>query len=266
MTATLEAAGRWLGDWKPEVALVLGSGLAGLADQLEHSSRLPYQRIPGFELPGVEGHRGELIAGSIGGKRVLVQGGRFHGYEGHSPETVVRPVRLFAGLGVGTLILTNAAGGIGAGLGPGSIMLISDHLNFTFSNPLVGPLHPGDLRFPDLSQPYDLELRRLARAVAREQGVELKEGTYGGVMGPSYESRAEVVMLRRLGADAVGMSTVAEVLAARAAGIRCLAFSLITNRAAGLGSGVLSHAEVMREAQAAGARLGQLMARVIARI
>jgi purine-nucleoside phosphorylase len=257
--------GRWLGQWRPEIALVLGSGLGELGSGLSQSRRLGFHQIPGFEVPAVSGHRGELIAGGLGGKRVLVQSGRFHGYEGHSAEAVVRPIRLFAELGVKILVLTNAAGGIGARLGPGSIMLVTDHLNFTFANPLLGPVQPGELRFPDMSATCDPALRRLTREVALKHMLELHEGSYAGVMGPSYETRAEVLMLRRLGADAVGMSTVAEVIAARAAGLRCLAFSVVTNRAAGLGSGRLSHAEVMREANEAGGRLRRLITDVIER-
>lgn len=264
MTPAGEAVARWLDGWRPEVALVLGSGLGDLGDQVEDGRHLSYARIPGFAVPGVAGHRGELIAGRLSGRRILVQSGRFHGYEGHPPDVIARPVRLFAELGATILLLTNAAGGIGAGLGPGSLMLIADHLNFMFGNPVIGPVVAGELRFPDMSDPYDAELRALARRVARASGIRLEEGVYAGVAGPSYETRAEIGMLRRLGADAVGMSTVPEVIAARAARLRCLAVSTITNRAAGLGTGRLSHAEVMIEAQAAGERLGRLIRGVLA--
>lgn len=266
MTRSSDAVRKWLGDWRPEVALVLGSGLGELGERLESPRRLGYRDLPGFELPGVPGHRGELIAGSLNRRRVLVQSGRFHGYEGYTAETTALPVRVFADLGVATLILTNAAGGIGAGLGPGSLMLIADQINFTFANPLHGPGRAGDTRFPDMFAPYDPGLRVLAGQVALEQRIALREGTYAGVSGPSYETRSEILMLRRFGADAVGMSTVLEVVAARAAGMRCLAFSIITNLAAGLGSGRLSHDEVLRAAGEAGARLGRLMAGVISRI
>lgn len=266
MTRSRDAVRKWLGDWRPEVALVLGSGLGALGEQLEAPRRLGYDAIPGFELPGVPGHRGELIAGALAGRRVLVQSGRFHGYEGHGAESTALPVRVFADLGVTTLILTNAAGGIGAGFGPGSLMLIADHINLTFANPLHGPVRAGDTRFPDMSAPYDPGLGVLARRVALEQGIALREGTYAGVPGPNYETRSEILMLRKFGADAVGMSTVLEVVAARAAGIRCLAFSIITNLAAGRGNARLSHDEVMRAAGDAGTRLGRLVAGVISRI
>lgn len=264
MTPAGAAVARWLGRWRPEVALVLGSGLGDLGDQLDGGRRLSYTGIPGFAVPGVAGHRGQLIAGTLSGKNVLVQSGRFHGYEGHGPEVVAVPVRLFRELGISTLVLTNAAGGIAAALGPGSLMLIADHLNFMFTNPLIGAVVPGELRFPDMSEPYDAGLRSVARRVARASGIRLDEGVYAGVSGPSYETRAEIAMLRRLGADAVGMSTVPEVIAARAAGLRCLAISTITNRAAGLGAGKLSHDEVVTEAKAAGERLGRLIRGLLA--
>jgi purine-nucleoside phosphorylase len=255
----------WLGAWQPEVALVLGSGLGFLAERLEEARRLGYRDLPGFPVSTVPGHRGELVAGRLAGRRVLCQSGRFHGYEGHPAETVVLPVRMLVDLGVRALLLTNAAGGIRSGFGPGSLMLLADHLNLTFRNGLHGPVRSGDQRFPDMSAPYDAELRAQARQVARVERIALEEGVYAGVMGPSYETPAEIRMLRGLGADAVGMSTVLEVIAARAAGMRCLAISTITNRAAGLGQGRLSHEEVMAAAAAAGERLGRLVAGIVAR-
>jgi purine-nucleoside phosphorylase len=174
------------------------------------------------------------------------------------------PVRIFARLGIRTLILTNAAGGIRSGLGPGSLMLLADHLNLTFRNSLHGPVLPGDVRFPDMSAPYDGGLRRAAETVARGHAIHVDEGVYAGVLGPSYETPAEIRMLRGLGADAVGMSTVLEVLAARAAGMRCLAFSVITNRAAGLTQARLSHDEVIAAAERAAADLGTILEGVLA--
>jgi purine-nucleoside phosphorylase len=220
---------------QPTVAIVLGSGLGFLGESLGDAVRVPYARIPGFPPPGVAGHAGELIAGALEGKAVLMQSGRFHLYEGYEPATAALPVRVFHALGVRTLLLTNAAGGIRRTFGAGTLMLIADHLNLMFRNPLVGPVAEGDERFPDMSDPYDAELRALARRVARERGIALEEGVYAGLLGPSYETKAEIRMLERLGADAVGMSTVPEVLAARARGVRCLGVSAITNAAAGLG-------------------------------
>lgn len=266
MSPALAAVARWLGAWRPEVVVVLGSGLGDLAERLEHPRRLGYGAIPGFVVPGVAGHQGELIAGRLAGRRVLAQSGRFHAYEGHPASTVAQPVRLFAELGAAALVLTNAAGGIGAGLRPGSLMLIADHVNLTSGNPLIGPVRAGETRFPDMSAPYDPALRRIARAVAREERIELAEGVYAGVTGPSYETPAEIRMLRGLGAAAVGMSTVPEVIAARASGLRCLAISIITNLAAGLSAARLTHDEVMLAARGASERLERLLAGVIARI
>jgi purine-nucleoside phosphorylase len=264
----LEAAVRrvqdWLGSRQPALAMILGSGLGSLAEGLTNPARLPFAEIPGFPLPGVAGHVGELVAGNFGGREVLGQSGRFHQYEGHSAATVAMPVRLFAALGVRILLLTNAAGGIRRTFRPGALMLVADHLNLTFANPLIGGVLPEELRFPDMSDPYDSELRTLARAVARQAGIPLEEGVYAGVTGPSYETAAEIRMLERLGADAVGMSTVQEVVAARARGLRCLGISTITNLAAGLTPARLSHDDVVRTSQGVAEALGQLVAGIVA--
>jgi purine-nucleoside phosphorylase len=252
------AARHWLGDRTPTVAIVLGSGLGELTGRLGEASRLPYDRIPGFPEPGVAGHAGELVAGTLGGRV------RFHAYEGHGPATIALPVRLFARLGIRVLILTNAAGGIHRRLRPGASMLIADHLNLSFRNPLIGRLLEGESRFPDMSAPYDAALREAALAVARAERVALEEGVYAGVPGPSYETPAEIRMLARMGADAVGMSTVLEVIAARAAGMRCLGISTITNAAAGISPTPLSHAEVMLAARGAGEALGRVISGVVA--
>jgi purine-nucleoside phosphorylase len=197
----------------------------------------------------VVGHEGELVAGRLGGRPVLVQSGRFHLYEGHPAAVAVLPVRVFGALGIRTLILTNAAGGIRRTFSRGALMMVADHVNLTFRNPLTGPVFPGDERFPDMSDPYDSGLRSLARQVARERKVSLEEGVYLQLLGPSYETPAEIRMAERLGADAVGMSTAIEVIAARARGMRCMAFSTITNPAAGITGERLNHAEVMEVAK-----------------
>jgi purine-nucleoside phosphorylase len=212
----------------------------------------------------VEGHRGELVAGTLGGKAVLAQSGRFHMYEGYSARENVLPVRVFAGLGIRTLIVTNAAGGVRRSFAAGTIMLISDHLNLTGRNPLVGPEEAGEERFPDMTEAYDAGYRALARAAARKLGLPLEEGVYAGLLGPTYETPAEVRMLERLGADAVGMSTVAEVIAARARGMKCLGFSLVTNPGAGISPTPLSHKEVMETAAKAGKELARLVEGVVA--
>ena len=254
-----DAVGRRLGTLEPRVAIVLGSGLGGLADTVRDAIRLPYAEIPGFPAPGAPGHKGELVAGMLEGVPVLVQSGRFHLYEGHAPQLAALPARVFARLGVRTLIVTNAAGGIRLTFRPPTLMLIADHINLMFRNPLEGALEEGEQRFPDMSDPYDRELRALAREVALQQQIGLEEGVYAALLGPSYETPAEIRMLARLGADAVGMSTVPEVIAARARGIRCLGFSSITNVAAGLSAAPLSHEEVL----AAGARLAGQLATLI---
>lgn len=245
---------------------MLGSGLGRLAERLDDRRELLYQAIPGFPEPGVAGHAGMLVSGSLDGRAVLCQSGRFHAYEGHAPELLALPVRLFAALGIRTLLLTSAAGGIRRTVAPGSLMLLADQVNFTFRNPLFGPVRPGEQRFPDMSAPYDAELAEVARATAREARLPLHEGVYAGVAGPSYETPAEIRMLERLGADAVGMSTVHEVVAARALGMRVLGVSVITNHASGISPTPLSHAEVVAAAAAAGERLEQLIRGVVARL
>jgi purine-nucleoside phosphorylase len=252
-----------IGARKPDVAIVLGSGLGFLGDHLEGAVRVPYARIPGFPQPTVPGHAGELIVGTLEGRCVLAQSGRFHLYEGYEPSLAALPVRLFHALGVTTLILTNAAGGIRRTFGPGTLMLLTDHINLMGRNPLVGPLVDGDQRFTDMTEPYDPGLRALARKVAAEQGLRLEEGVYAAVLGPSYETKAEIRMIERLGADAVGMSTVPEVIAARARGMRCLAVSTITNAAAGLGGASLSHAEVLEVANRVRDDLARLVRGVV---
>ena len=251
---------------RPDVAIVLGSGLGGLAARIADAVRIGYRDVPGFPLPTVEGHGGELVGGSLAGRTVLVQNGRFHMYEGYDAPTCALPVRVFAALGVQVVILTNAAGGIRRTFTPGTLMLIADHVNLTFRNPLIGPVLPAEERFPDMSDPYDPALRALARLVAGERGVRLDEGVYAGLLGPSYETPAEVRMLERLGADAVGMSTVTEVVAARARGLRCLGVSTITNAAAGLTAAKLSHAEVMEAAERVKGALGSLVEGIVARL
>lgn len=233
----------------PQIGLILGSGLGVLADEITDAAHIPYQEIPHFPVSTVEGHAGELIVGELEGKSVLVMAGRFHLYEGHAVEKVSFPIRVMKELGIETLVVTNAAGGINESYEPGDLMLIKDHINMMFRNPLIGPNDPElGVRFPDMSNAYDGELRELAHRVAGEQGVQLKEGVYAAVLGPSYETPAEIRMLRVLGGDAVGMSTVPEVIAARHAGIRVLGISCITNMAAGILPQPLSHDEVMETA------------------
>ena len=255
-----------LGSAAPRVAIVLGSGLGQLGDAVSKPTRIPYADIPGFPAPGVAGHKGELVAGTLEGVPVLVQSGRFHLYEGHPIETTALPVRVFARLGIRTLVVTNVAGGIRSTFRPGTLMLIADHVNLMFRNPLIGPALEGEERFPDMSDPYDRVLRQLARDVARERRIALDEGVYVGLLGPSYETPAEIRMLQRFGVDAVGMSTVPEVIVARARGLKCLGFSTITNLAAGISPTVLSHQEVLEVGRQVGDALGAIVQGVVARL
>lgn len=224
----------------PQVGVVLGSGLGAFVDRLEGLERVPFSSVPHLATPTVAGHPGSLCAGRLGTTRVLCLSGRSHLYEGHAPEDVVFGCRLLALCGCRVVLLTNAAGGIREGLAPGKLLLISDHLNLTGGNPLLGPHHA----FVDMTHVYDPELRAAAHASATEAGVSLDEGVYAGVLGPSYETPAEIRMLRALGADAVGMSTVLEAIALRHFGIRVGAMSCITNMAAGLSGALLDHREV----------------------
>ncbi len=256
----------WLGARNPAALLVLGSGSGELAESLANPIRLPYADIPGFPVPTVEGHRGELVAGTLGGKEVLAQSGRFHMYEGHDASTAALAIRTAAALGIRLVLLTNAAGGIRRTFRPGTLMLLADHINLQFKSPLIGPVQGAEERFPDMSEPYSERLRALARAVARQRGIALEEGVYAGLLGPSYETPAEVRMLERLGADAVGMSTVPEVITGRALGMECLAISVVTNLASGIGHEALSHAEVMEVANTVRKQLAELMTGIIERI
>jgi purine-nucleoside phosphorylase len=261
-----EAVRRRLGNRRPKVAVVLGSGLGFLAERTADPVTIPYGEIPGFPGTTVIGHGAELVAGRLGGKEVLVQSGRFHLYEGHDVATTALPARVFAALGIETLILTNAAGGIRRTFSSGTVMLIADHINLTFRNPLLGPLLPGEERFPDMSDPYDKELRSLAREVSRTKRIALDEGVYIQLLGPSYETPAEIRMADRLGADAVGMSTAVEVIAARARGLRCLGFSVVTNLASGISPTKLNHVEVMETANRVRHELAGLVEGVIERL
>lgn len=230
----------------PQIGLILGSGLGVLADLIEQPIVIDYSRIPHFPVSTVEGHAGELVVGSIQGKQVLIMKGRFHAYEGYGAETVSFPVRVMKELGVETLIVTNAAGGINESYQVGDLMVISDHLNMTFRNPLIGPNDSAlGVRFPDMSEAYSKRLRKLAHDVAAAQDFKLQEGVYVGLLGPNYETPAEIRMFRTLGGDSVGMSTVPEVIVARHAGIEVLGFSCISNMASGILDQPLSHAEVM---------------------
>ena len=243
----------------PDVALILGSGLGALADEIGDAVAISFADIPGFPPAAVAGHAGRLVIGELEGVACAAMQGRFHMYEGHDPATVALPVRALLELGARTLIVTNAAGGINRTFTAGDLMLIEDHINLMGRNPLTGPVLEGETRFPDMSYAYDARLRQLAERVASEQSLQLLHGVYAAVLGPSYETPAEIRMLERLGADAIGMSTVPEVIVACARAVPVLGISLITNLAAGLSSNPLSHEEVV----AAGAQASERFARLI---
>jgi len=239
-----------LGTLEPEIAIVLGSGLGGLADVVQDGVAVPYRDLPGVPAPTVAGHTGEFLAGRLEGRDVILQRGRLHLYEGHDPQTVAIPVRLMAELGVPRLLLTNAAGGINPAFRPPALMVITDHLNLTGCSPLAGPVLPGETRFPDMTEAYDPGLRALAHRAADAAGVTLHDGVYAGLLGPSYETPAEIRYLARIGADAVGMSTVLEAIVARARGMLVLGISTITNPAAGTAPEPLNHEEVLAAGKA----------------
>jgi len=247
----------------PKILLVLGSGLGDLKDRVEYPVEVSFDELPGFPAARVEGHAGKYLCGTIEGVRVLVQAGRLHAYEGHPTELVVLPTRIAVELGIEVLVLTNAAGGIHRQLDGGSLMLIEHHNNLLGSNPLTGAVQGDELRFPDMSEPYDPELRALARDAAMKEGIPLIEGTYVAVLGPSYETPAEVRMLRTMGADAVGMSTVPETIVARASGLRVLGFSMVTNKGSGLSLETLDHADVVEGGRRAGKELEKILRRVL---
>ncbi len=233
----------------PEVALILGSGLGALAEAVTEAVEVPVREIPGYPAPTVSGHAGRLVFGRLEGCRVVVLQGRLHCYEGYPPQTVTLPVRLVHALGAQRLIVTNAAGGLNPHFRPGTLMFIVDHINAAFRNPLVGRLadrRPLMRGAPDMSRAYDLDWLAEAEAVALCLGIPAQRGVYLWTLGPSYETKAEIRMYRRMGADAIGMSTVPEVLQARQLGMKVLGLSTITNMAAGLHAGPLSHEEVLQ--------------------
>ena len=268
-TLALEAAdavrGR-LGDLQPVVGLVLGSGLGSLGDEFENAVRIPYDEIPHWPPVGVVGHSGTLVAGRLAGVPAVALQGRSHLYEGHPSRRATLPIRVLGALGIRALFVSNAAGAVNRGFKAGDLMLISDHLNLMGQNPLTGPVVEGDERFPDMSDAYDARLRAVVRETALAEGIPLQEGVYAGLLGPSYETPAEISMLERLGADAVGMSTVPEVIVARAMGIRCFGVSCLTNLAAGISPEALSHHEVMETTERVGGQFRSLVRSVLARI
>jgi purine-nucleoside phosphorylase len=254
---------RRIGAKDPVAGIILGSGLGGLASRIVDPIAIPFAEVPGFPTATVVGHAGTLIGGTLAGRPVIALAGRFHMYEGHDATLAGFPVRVLHALGAPTLFVSNAAGGIRRSFRPGDLMLIRDHLNLMFRNPLIGEVEMGDERFPDMSAPYDDALSELLREHATALGIALQEGVYGGLLGPTYETPAEVRMLATLGADAVGMSTVPEVIVARAIGMRVAGISCITNLASGISPHPLSHAEVLETTRQVAERFETLVERFV---
>jgi purine-nucleoside phosphorylase len=250
----------------PRLATVLGSGLGGLAEALEEPVSVSFDELPGLPSATVAGHGGRFVGGRLDGVAVLLQCGRVHGYEGATAEQIVTPVRILASLGVETLLITNAAGGVRPGLAPGDLVLINDQIDLTFRPLSTAAPTPGAGRSERLGDPFDRVVSGAIRDAARDCGVPLAGGTYGGLHGPSYETRAEIRMLARMGVDVVGMSTVSEVAAARAAGLRVAAISLVTNLATGLSPEALAHEEVLAVGSAGAGRLTRILGAAIPRL
>jgi purine-nucleoside phosphorylase len=252
---------------QPRTALVLGSGLGAFADELEDARQIPYEEIPGFARPTVEGHAGRLVVGTVEGHAVAAMQGRFHFYEGYKLEEVTFPVRTLSLLGVRSLVLTNAAGGLNNSYAQGSLIVISDHLNLMGVNPLIGRNDARfGVRFPDMTEVYDHEYQDIAVTEAHGMNLELRRGIYAALSGPSYETPAEIRMLRLLGADAVGMSTVPEAIVARQMGLRVLGLSCITNMAAGTTDQPINHDEVIETGERVRATFAALLRRVIPKL
>lgn len=252
---------------QPEIGIVLGAGLGDFADAIEDKIEIPYTEIPGFPVSTVKGHDGKLIFGKINSKEVCVMKGRIHYYEGYDIKEVVYPIEVLAGLGIKTLILTNAAGGVNTDFEPADLMIINDHINIMGKNPLIGP-NDEDLgpRFPDMTDLYNKDLIEVAEKSAKKLGIDIKEGVYMYFTGPSYETAAEVRMARILGADAVGMSTVPEAIIARHRGLKILGISTITNMSTGILDTPLDHTEVVEVGQEVAGKFKELLKEIIEEI
>ena len=249
---------------EPDAGIVLGSGLGGLADDLEDAVAIPFRDLPGWPAATAPGHVGRLLLGRLGGRSVVMLQGRFHLYEGNDPGLVIQPMLLFKALGARIVVLTNAAGGLDPSFGPGTLMIMRDHINLTGRNPLIGPnadeIGP---RFPDMTEAWSPRLRAALKTAAAAEGVDMREGVYVGLSGPTYETPAEVRMLAALGGDAVGMSTVLECIAARWAGLEVCGVSLVTNAGAGYTGAPLTHEEVLEAGASAGPRLAKVIRRFV---
>lgn len=251
----------------PEAGIVLGSGLGSFTSEMTVHLEIPYKDIPGFPVSTVEGHSGNLIFGTLGGKQVVAMAGRFHYYEGYQPQDVVFPIRVMKFLGIKTLLISNAAGSTNTNFKVGDLMVITDHISFFALNPLIGQnIEELGTRFPDMSEPYPKDLVNLAGEIADEKSIELKYGVYAGVTGPTFETRAEYKLLNRIGADAVGMSTVQEVIAAVHMGLPVFAMSVITDEGIREDLNIITHAEVLAAAKAAEPKLTIIFREIVARL
>ena len=263
MEKTVDYIKSKIGDFKPEIAIVLGSGLGELADEY-CEIKLAYSEIPGFPVSTVKGHNRNLVFAKVNGKNVMMMQGRFHFYEGHSMQTVTYPIKIMKKLGVETILITNAAGGVNPYFKPSSLMIIKDHINFMGTNPLIGPNDDtlGE-RFPDMSEVYTKSLREIAHTCSKNLNIPVEEGIYIALTGPTYETPAEVNMVRTLGADAVGMSTVPEAIVASYLKMKVLGISCICNSAAGISTVGLSHKEVLEAAEKAKTNFKKLVLEII---
>ena len=256
-----------IGDYNPKIGLILGSGLGGVAQAIENAITIPYEEIDGFPRSTVSGHAGQLVVGKLNGVDVLCMQGRVHFYEGHPPAALALVIRAYKKLGIEKLILTNASGSLNIDMGPGSLMLISDHINLSGCNPLIGPndetVGP---RFPDMTYAYDPELRKALVQTAEKEGINMRSGIYLMTSGPNFETPAEIRMFRTLGADAVGMSTVSETLCAVHCGMKVVGVSVITNYGAGMVSDKQTHDETITQANEAGKKLQRILTRFVAEI
>lgn len=253
-------------NFKPEIGIILGSGLGDFVDNFEYVS-MPYSEIPGFETSTIQGHAGKLVFAEISGKRVVLMQGRYHFYEGHLMQSIAYPVKVMKKLGVKTLIITNAAGAINKKFKPADLMIITDHINLMGTNPLIG-LNDEDFgtRFPDMSEVYKKDLIKIAEKSAKEIRIHVQKGVYAACTGPSYETPSEIKMLRKMGADAVGMSTAPEAIIANYCGIKVLGISCLTNYAAGIQKTPLSHQEVIESANIAKEKFQSLLLKILEKI
>jgi purine-nucleoside phosphorylase len=251
----------------PKTAIILGSGLGVFVESMEDTVAIPYEEIPHFHKPSVEGHAGQLVFGSVNGVDIVAMQGRYHVYEGYDLTDVVHPIRSLGLLGIKNVIITNASGGLNTSYRPGDLVCIKDHINMTGKNPLIGPnddrIGP---RFPDMTNTYNNELRDIAKNAAKELKFDLKEGVYCGLLGPTYETPAEIQMVRSIGGDLVGMSTVPEAIAANHMGLNILGIACVTNMAAGISDEKLDHADVKEVAQLATEKFSSLLTKVVERL